>query len=284
MKGGPVMARRLRIAAAIACMGLVTLLFLDFTGTIHRSFGWLAKIQFLPALLVVNVAVVAAILLATFVFGRIYCSVLCPLGVFQDVVSRIAGWKRPHRFKPSPERTILRYSVLAVFILLVILGLGSVFALLAPYSAYGRMVAAMLGPLYGMGNNLLAQFAERSGSYAVYRVDVWLHGAETLGVAIGTFVVLAVLAWRKGRIYCNTICPVGTLLGSVARFSIFRPRIQVEQCTGCGLCARDCKATCIDSANHTVDLSRCVLCLNCLESCRKGAITYACKERHAQNL
>ena len=64
----------------------VTALFLDFTGTIHAWLGWTAKVQFLPALLAVNVGVVALLVLLTLLMGRVYCSVICPLGVFQDIV------------------------------------------------------------------------------------------------------------------------------------------------------------------------------------------------------
>ena len=52
------MLRTIRLSAAIVCFTLITLLFLDFTGTLHTWFGWLAKIQFLPALLALNIGVV----------------------------------------------------------------------------------------------------------------------------------------------------------------------------------------------------------------------------------
>ena len=82
------MLRKIRLMAATLCFVLITLLFLDFTGTLHGWFGWLAKIQFLPAVLALNVGVVLLLILLTLVFGRIYCSVICPLGVFQDVIAR----------------------------------------------------------------------------------------------------------------------------------------------------------------------------------------------------
>ena len=84
------MLRKIRLMAATLCFVLITLLFLDFTGTLHGWFGWLAKIQFLPAVLALNVGVVLLLILLTLVFGRIYCSVICPLGVFQDVIARFA--------------------------------------------------------------------------------------------------------------------------------------------------------------------------------------------------
>ena len=132
------MLRKLRIAAAVVCFALVTLLFLDFTGTLHAWFGWLARIQFLPALLAVNVGVVAALVVATLLFGRVYCSVVCPLGVMQDGISHLAGQRTKNRFRYSPAKTALRYTVLALFIAALAAGIGSLVALLAPYSAYGR--------------------------------------------------------------------------------------------------------------------------------------------------
>ena len=84
------MLRKIRVSFAVLFFVLITLLFLDFTGTVHTWFGWMAKIQFLPALLALNLGVVVLLVLLTFIFGRIYCSVICPLGVFQDIVSWIS--------------------------------------------------------------------------------------------------------------------------------------------------------------------------------------------------
>ena len=81
------MLRKIRLTLAIACCLLLTLLFVDFTGALHLWFGWLAKIQFLPAVLALNVGVIVFLMLLTLVGGRIYCSVICPLGVFQDLVA-----------------------------------------------------------------------------------------------------------------------------------------------------------------------------------------------------
>ena len=88
------MNSKIRRILAIVFFTLITLLFLDFTGTIHTWFGWMAKIQFLPALLALNVCVVVGLVLLTLLMGRIYCSVICPLVVFQDIVSWIAENKK----------------------------------------------------------------------------------------------------------------------------------------------------------------------------------------------
>jgi len=272
------MLRKFRIAAAALCFTLVTLLFLDFTGTLHAWFGWLARIQFLPALLAMNLGVVAALVIATLLFGRVYCSVICPLGVMQDGVSWAAGKRRKNRFRYSPAKTTLRYTVLVLFVLSLVAGtgliVGKLFALLAPYSAYGRIAQNLLAPLWGWGNNLLAYAAERSDSYAFYRTEVWVRSAATFAIAAATFALVALLAWRSGRTWCNTVCPVGTVLGFLSRFSLLRPVLDAEKCVGCNRCARNCKASCIDIEHRKIDYSRCVVCLDCIDSCSRGAISY----------
>lgn len=270
------MLRKIRITLAVICFALITLLFLDFTGTLHAWFGWLAKIQFLPAVLALNVGIVVALIVLTLLFGRIYCSVICPLGVFQDVVSWISGRrkKKKYRFSYSPAMKWLRYGVLALFVVALVAGAGSLVALLAPYSAYGRMAQNLFAPVWGWGNNLLAYVAERADSYAFYETEVWLRSLPTFIIAAVTFVLLIVLAWRNGRTYCNTICPVGTVLGFLSRFSLFRITIDESKCNACGLCSRKCKAACINGKEHTVDYSRCVACMDCIDTCKHGAIRY----------
>ena len=161
-------------------------------------------------------------------------------------------------------------------------GLGSVAALIAPYSAFGRIASNLLAPMYLWGNNLLATWGESVNSYAFYSVDVWLKGGVTLMVAIVTLAALFVLAYKNGRTYCNTICPVGTVLGFLSRFSYLKPVIDTSKCNGCGLCAKNCKASCIDSKNHAIDYSRCVVCLDCIDKCRQGAIKYVPRSKAQQ--
>ena len=244
------MLRKIRLTLAVLFFALTTLLFLDFTGTVHAWFGWMAKIQFLPALLALNVGVVAALVLLTLLLGRVYCSVICPLGVFQDVVSWLHGRRAKNRFRHSPALSWLRWSLLILFVVALLTGVGSFVALLAPYSSWGRIAGSLLAPLYQWGNNLLALLAERMQSYAFYETEVWLKSLPTLLIALVSCVTLVVLAWRGGRTYCNTLCPVGTVLGFLSRYAWLRPVIDVKKCNGCGLCERNCKASCIDSQLH----------------------------------
>lgn len=273
------MLRKVRICLAILVFALITLLFVDFTGTLHVYLGWLAKVQFLPAVLALNVVVVALLVLLTLVFGRIYCSVICPLGILQDILSSIN--RKKNHFCYSPAKSYLRYFMLGLLVLSIAFGIGSITAILAPYSSFGRMAQNFLQPVVLYANNWLAGIAEQHESYLLYQKEVWMRSLPTFIVAAVSFVVIAVLAIRNGRTYCNTICPVGTVLGYLARFSWFKIVIDEDKCKNCGKCARNCKAACIDAKGHSVDYSRCVTCGNCLQQCSFGAMKYAHKTSEA---
>ena len=212
------MLRKIRIVAAVLFFLLITLLFLDFTGTLHAWFGWMSKIQFLPALLAVNVGVVLALVALTLLFGRVYCSVICPLGVMQDIVSWFAGRRKKHRyrFSYSPALTWLRWTMLAVFVAAMLAGVGW---LIAPYSAYGRIASNLFAPIYAWGNNGLAWIAERMDSYAFYSVEVWMKSLGMFLIAVVTFAGLSFLAWRSGRTWwerCWACCPAARCSGRVS--------------------------------------------------------------------
>lgn len=265
------MLKKIRIAlAAVFFVGITLLL----VGIGHQWWGWMAKLQFLPACLALNVAVIVALVLLTFVCGRVYCSIICPMGVWQDVVlwvRRTAGKLQMKSFarkvakakaagKPvpkmgrkvsknfafKPEHKALRYGVWGVFVLCLILGIQVIFALVAPYSAYGRIVQSIVNP----------------------------NGWIVLLIAFLTLACVTYLAWTDGRSWCNNICPVGTTLSFISRFSLFRMTIDESKCISCGKCYKNCKASCIDGEAHKIDCSRCVVCFDCVEQCNEGALKY----------
>lgn len=276
------MLKKIRRLLAVLCFVAVTLLFLDFTGALHHWLGWAAKVQFFPAVLAANFIIVAVLVLLTLVFGRIYCSVVCPLGVMQDLISWLHGKRKKNRFTYSKEVKWLRYPVLAVFIALVIAGVGATLTLLEPYGTYGMIATNLFQPLYQWCNNGLAAIAEHYESYTFYSTDVWVKSATALALSAALFVIIGILAWRGGRTYCNTICPVGTLLSFVSRFSILKVHIDHDKCIKCGLCTRNCKASCINHEDGTVDHSRCVTCGNCIDKCHKDAIYYGRPRKGSQ--
>lgn len=274
------------LLATVAILA-ITLLFVDFTGIAARWLSFLPKIQLVPALLVLNLGALCLLAVLTLVFGRVYCSVICPLGIYQDIVMRLRIWLSPKRkrragfFRHSPEAKKLRYGFFAMFLVLVALGLAGVIAssfagLLDPYSAYGRMASRFALPLWRTAVVPVADMAAESGVYVLdsYPAAQPLNVA-VLAVAVLTFVVVTAMAWRGGRDYCNKVCPAGTMLGLLSRFSLLKPAIDTDKCNRCGTCGRKCKASCIDTNNHSIDYSRCVVCMDCIGNCTRGAISYA---------
>ena len=267
--------RKIRIILAAVMFIGITWLFLDFTGTAHHLVGWMPKIQLLEALLASSVLIVVALTILTLIFGRMYCSVICPLGIMMDIFGWLGKKAKKNRYTFSKEVKWLRYPMLVVFLVAHLAGLAVVVQLLAPYSTFGLIATNLLQPIYQTGNNVLAYFAEQMDSYAFYHSEVWLRSVASLVIAIVMLIVIAVLAWRNGRTWCNTICPVGTLLSLISRFSLLKIHFDTEKCRNCSFCSKNCKAACIDYKTHTVDASRCVVCGNCIESCKFGALKYA---------
>ena len=270
------MLKKVRVALACLLWIGITLLFLDFTGTLHTYLGWMAKVQALPALLALNVGVIVGLVLLTLVFGRVYCSVICPLGVFQDAVSHIGTLKNKKPYKYHKEMKWLRYGVWVLFVAALIAGFNAFVAILAPYSAYGRIVQSLLQPIYIWGNNLLAMLSERAGGYTFYSKEVWFRSVSTIIVATVTLIVIVGISLKGGRAYCNSVCPVGTTLSFFSRFAMFRPVIDNDKCKHCKACELHCKAHCISikDGSSKIDYSRCVDCFNCLDKRKFGALEY----------
>ncbi len=241
------MLKKLRITLAVIMILLVTALFIGAGYGISQWIGWAAKIQFLPAVLSLSLIAVAIIVVAL-LFGRIYCSVICPLGVMQDIYSWLGGKIKKNRFSYVKEHKWLRYTVCAIFVVSLIFGFTPVITLLEPYGNFGRIVTS-----FYMRNVTLSIIA-------------WVM-----------MLILGVLAFLYGRAYCNSICPVGTILSFFSRFSLFRVRFDQDKCKHCGLCEKNCKARAIDAKAGTVDYSRCVVCGDCTAQCKFDALHYTAK-------
>ncbi len=276
------MLRKIRIILQVVTMTLVTLLLLGIGFQVNLWAGWVAKIQFVPALLAMSGIVLALLIVATLLFGRIYCSVVCPLGIMQDIFSWIGGKVKKNRFAYSKNRIVLRSLVAVVFLIALIIGFAPVTTLIEPYSAYSRIVNSLFKPLYDLLNNWLAGLDAAHDRYNFTEVQIWTRSVTTFVVALLTLLILGALAIWKGRLYCNTICPVGTVLSFFSRFSLFRVRFDKDKCKNCGMCEKNCKAQAIDFKAGIVDYSRCVVCGDCLAKCKFDALHYTAKKAKAE--
>ena len=270
------MLRRLRIGISALLFVLISFFFLDFAEILPNSFHRLAHLQFIPAVLSLSIGILLFLIVLTLLFGRVYCSTICPMGILQDVIARISKstGKKKKRYSYSPAKNKLRWGILGLTVIGFLCGFTFIVGLLDPYSAYGRVVVHIFKPIYMLGNNLLESVFSKFDNYTFYQVDTSVLSISSLFIAVITLAVIFVMAWKHGRTWCNTVCPVGTVLGLLSRFSLFKVRIDTTKCNGCGLCATKCKASCINSKEHAIDYSRCVDCFDCLGACKQKALVY----------
>jgi len=272
-----------RLAIAVVVLAGFTAALLDFRGLVPaRVAHWLAAVQFTPSLLALGSSLAAGLVLlvilgVTLAFGRVYCSTVCPLGLLQDGIARLAAWLRPRRrsLPPAKPSHWLRYGMLVACVLTIAGGAASIaYAHADPYSIFGRIFSGIFRPLVVAANNGLVAPAQGLGQQWLYRVTTPWPGLGVLLPAGLALMVVAVLVLWRGRLYCNTLCPVGTVLGLLARHAAFRLTIDQSVCSKCTECLRSCKAQCLDLRTSRIDASRCVACYNCIAACADHGIAY----------
>lgn len=255
------------MAVGIVMLALATTLFTTLSAELAIDLHWVAHIQIFPLALAGSIAGILAWLALTLVFGRIYCSTVCPMGILQDVFARMPRLGRRRRFRNGyryeEPRNKFRYTWLTVVVGCSVAGIALAATLFDPYSAFGRICSEILLPVWE-----------------------WVCGAPVLvaswlafGIAAATLVAVAAVAWRSGRLVCNTICPVGSTLSLVSRYALMHFDIDTDVCVNCGQCGRVCKSKCINMADHVVDASRCVVCFDCVDTCHEGAIRYTYRRK-----
>ncbi len=271
---------RIGVAFPVFCLFV-----LSFLGDEHISSFFsdtLLAFQLFPALvrlLLAPVTLLSAcffvLVLISLLFGRIYCSFLCPLGMLQDGISflsRKIGLRKKHFFM-NPQ-SLIRYSIL--LLVSISIGIGSLTPLrfLDPYSIFGRFIANLVKTLFIYANNLLVDIFKSFDWYILSVKRPHFISLSLLSITVVSILIVVAFSLLRGRMFCNTICPAGTLLGLISRFSLFRFVIDGEKCRSCSLCETVCKAGCIDTKKAIIDQSRCVACFNCINTCRKSACSY----------
>lgn len=276
--------KKFRVAFSAVILICFILVFVDFRSLIPGKYiNFLVYLQFIPSLIkYIDIKTITAggffvVILLTLLSGRTYCSFLCPLGVWQDVFSRTGGKTRKkfRRYGFKKPHTVLRYMFLIITIgVSFIWGLYAV-TILDPYSIFGRFITFFIKPVVILANNFLAGILERFDNYTLSHVPVRAFDLLSYSVPVALFLLIGILSFVKGRLYCNIFCPVGTFLGLLSKVSLLRIRINETTCTKCGRCSIACKSNCIDSLYQNIDITRCVDCFNCISSCPDKAISYS---------
>ena len=215
------------------------------------------------------------IMITGMVFGRVYCSFLCPLGILQDIFIRLSsvfGIKKTHAFQKPHTR--IRYSIAVVMMVAFLGGVMDMVGLFDPLSLFGRGTAHIFKPAALTVHNMAVSVLER---FDIYILPVKKNHFVPMSIGVITvcsFVIVLFFSFFHGRLYCNTICPAGVLTGIISRRSLFRLGLDGTKCTSCGACEKVCKAGCIDVMRMTIDSNRCIACFNCLDACGKKAVSY----------
>ena len=275
--------KKLRIFLSLLFFAVIAILFFELFGKIFNISPLLIlKLQFVPSLIqfIASFSMVslgfAFIIVLTLLFGRIYCSTLCPLGTLQDLFLYLSRKliRKKKIFKFKKPVNWLRYGLLALVILSLFTGSILLVNLLDPYSAFGKIITNFFRPLLVLVNNFTSKALSYADIYWLPRIKWVVINKAALALALGWIILLLVLVGKNGRLYCNTLCPVGTLLGLFARFSLFRISLDKTKCNSCGKCSSVCKAECINPKDQSVDFSRCVGCLNCLSPCPDNGVQF----------
>ena len=200
-----------------------------------------------------GLAIVALFLTVTMLFGRWYCSLLCPAGLVQEVFHRLGRMLGISRLGYRKTGSKYRGWILLLTVSLVTILVDTFYAnFVDPVGLFGRFALFVKTLLQGdAGGNILFLF-------------VALLGA----------VVLVLIPLFKGRWFCDRLCPVGALLGMVATNSRQAIRLDAAKCVACGRCAKICQTGCINIEKKSLDDARCILCLDCLGACQVDAIAY----------
>ncbi|MCL5268241.1 MAG: 4Fe-4S binding protein [Bacteroidetes bacterium] len=277
--------RKIRVVVSLTFLVMTTALFLDPWHLIPSKFvTYVTSLQIVPVLLktimsggAVAVGGLIFVVAMTLLFGRVYCSTICPFGTLQDILVRVSR-KINHRkrFKHYKAPQWLQYPILAVGAVMAVLS-GSMIVgdLLDPFSNYGRLIAGFALPVILLVNNVLAGLLGHFGIYLFYDIPVRIHEVGMLFFALLFFATVVYLSMTEGRLFCNSFCPAGAILSLMSRISAVRLVIRGDLCNDCGACDRVCKAQCIDSEARRIDFSACVGCFNCLPACPTNAIEYA---------
>lgn len=265
------------------------------------------KAQLFPSLLnllgtgsVLAGAAFITVSVVTLIFGRAYCSFLCPFGILMDFVRWLATYPTKSKFLKStklgafckqnfaritfsPAWNKVRAFFVGITILLIAFGGAALVGLIEPYSLFGKIFGCIVYPAASAGTNEISNFLAARGNYSVPSVSGHAEVAlPAFGLALFILCAIFLLSAVRGRLYCNTVCPVGGYLGFLARYSLFKLELNPAKCIACGLCEKICKAQCIDSRRRNLDFSRCVLCLDCASTCRKSAVHFTWRYRSAK--
>ena len=204
------------------------------------------------------------VVILTIIFGRFFCSWVCPFGSLHHFAGFLGN-----RSKPAPQKIQLnkyrkaqcvKYLVLIVFLAMAAfpsIGANLQTGLLDPIPLVTRSFNLLLLPVLDRTTDFVSAAARfYEGAWLIFAV----------------FIMAILLNLVIPRFYCRFVCPLGALFGILGRFAIWRIGKNSSECSNCKLCERNCEGGCEPAGN--IRISECVLCFNCLDYCKDDVIAY----------
>lgn len=215
------------------------------------------KAQIIPSAIQSCLGATIVWIIATLLFGRIYCATVCPVGTLQDLVI----WSRrkidkgfTFRFEEAKN---IRYPILFAYVVSLLIGALIVAFVVEPWNIM-RNAASAINP------------SDISTTWTSIGISVGI------GAAVGVISLIAILvwAWKSGKAFCTTVCPIGTALGCLHSQTLMHITIDPDKCISCMKCEDVCPSKCIKVSQRLVDNSRCVRCFDCTAVCPNDAIRF----------
>ena len=222
------------------------------------------------------------VLLSPFVIGRAFCGWVCPLGTTIDVTDR---WLAKKKNRSTRNLRKIKTVALVLLLLLALFGIQLSW-LLDPLPILWRSLGiigmalfflfseGIFNGLYATGifSDVISSVQDKITSYLFP-----LSAPTFLNLLIPIIIIVVILGLAKisRRFWCRNLCPLGALLGLVAKFSPLQRFVNQEFCSSCAICWNKCKMDAIEKDFVTTEKSECILCLDCSRDCPEKAITYS---------
>jgi len=234
---------------------------------------------------------VLLVVIITLVFGRVFCSFICPFGTLHNMTGMtkpaLKGRERIKANEKSPGQKV-KYGILFIILIAAVLGLN-IAGIMDPISFLFRSLALAVFP--GIGIGLKELFDIMAGS-DIKALNLASYGAEVLVSPVfgygyktfqaawiigGLFLLVLFLNRIKPRFWCRMLCPLGALLGITSKFSIMKLEKDEEKCTDCKLCVKNCQGAASPIPGKQWEASECLSCFNCFNVCPEDVISFKFK-------
>jgi len=202
------------------------------------------------------------------IFGRAWCSWVCPIGFIQDLSTRLRKYLKISHYSLSEElkkASVYSKWFFVIYLIIISVGIGIPHFFLKAYQYDLILPFCQICPGKQIYTMLGGRFSQ------VLRVDTITTLTAVMGyLAVASFIFYVVTTAFIRRMWCR-LCPMAIFLGYLNKISFLSLRKEGKRCTKCGICLRSCpvqvKEVYEEKEKERIDPSTCILCYRCVEMC-----------------